>query len=104
MRYICCTKNVTNLLIIALIQVISAVSLGILDYQYKNLEGISAFNPWFVGGIASLAGCLLAGVSLSRMENSRTKSFVSKVRTLRCVFATMFTIALLGSSLLLLMK
>ena len=31
-RYICCTKNVTNLLIIALIQVISAFSLGMLDF------------------------------------------------------------------------
>mmetsp|Transcript_5280 Transcript_5280/g.6450 ORF Transcript_5280/g.6450 Transcript_5280/m.6450 type:complete len:183 (-) Transcript_5280:153-701(-) len=68
------------------------------------MEDVSIFHHWFVGANASLLGCLLAGISLSRMANSRTKSFVSKVRILQCVLATMFTIALLGSALLLLVQ
>ena len=78
---------------------VTSVSVYLLWFEYQYIEG-KLFEHTLFAAMSYLLGCLLGGILLSKMSTSRIKSSKGKVRNLRCVFVTMFSISLLGSLLL----
>lgn len=85
------------------IQFISSVSVYLLWFEYQFIDG-KLFEHTLFASMSFLLGCLLGGILLSKMSASRIKSSKGKVRNLRCVLVSMFTLSLLGSLLLIVVE
>ena len=81
------------------LQVLTSVSVYLLWFEYKFVKG-TIFRRTLFASTSYFVGCLLGGILLSKMSASRIKSSKGKVRNLRCVLISMFSIALFGSLLL----
>ena len=98
-RYMFCTTNISNVLILVLLQLITSVSVYLLYFEFTHINGKIFYHTLFAS-VSYFVGCLLGGILLSRMAASRIKSSKGKVRNLRCVFASMYAVSLTGSLLL----
>lgn len=98
-RYIFCTTNVSNILILALLQLLTSSSVYLLFFEFTHINGKVFYHTLFAA-VSYFVGCLLGGILLSKMAASRIKSSKGKVRNLRCVFASMYSVSLFGSLLL----
>ena len=94
--YICCTPNLSNMLILCVLQLISSCSSYLLWFEYKTYNQ-ALYQRVFIAATSYLLGCLLGGMMLSRMAASTIKSSKGKVRNLKCVFISMYFVSLLGS-------
>ena len=101
MRYALCTANLWNIAILVLMQLIISSSLYLLWFEYQFIEG-RIFEHTLFASSSFFVGCLLGGVFLSKISTNRIRTSKGKIRYLRCVFITMFSIALFGSTLLIL--
>lgn len=81
------------------LQVLSSVSVYLLWFEYQFING-KIFRRTLFASTSYFVGCLLGGILLSKMSASRIKSSKGKVRNLRCVLISMFSISLFGSLLL----
>lgn len=100
-RYALCTASLWNIVILVLMQLIISSSLYLLWFEYQFIEG-KIFQHTLFASSSFFVGCLLGGVFLSKISTNRIKTSKGKIRYLRCVFITMFSIALFGSTLLIL--
>ena len=94
--YIFCTPNLSNMLILCVLQLISSCSSYLLWFEYKTYNQ-ALYQRGFIAATSYLLGCLLGGMMLSRMAASTIKSSKGKVRNLKCVFISMYFVSLLGS-------
>ena len=97
--YICCTPNLSNMLILSVLQLISSCSSYLLWFEYKTYNQ-ALYQRVFIAATSYLIGCLLGGMMLSRMAASTIKSSKGKVRNLKCVFISMYFVSLFASLLL----
>ena len=104
-RYTCCANMPTgaNVLIVIGLQLISSISIYLLWFQYRHLDG-QIFRHTLIASTSFFLGCLMGGILLSKMSTSRIKTSKGKVRNLRCVFISMFSISLIGSLLLIMVQ
>ena len=94
--YICCTPNLSNILNLCVLQLISSCSSYLLWFEYKTYNQ-ALYQRGFIAATSYLLGCLLGGMMLSRMAASTIKSSKGKVRNLKCVFISMYFVSLIGS-------
>lgn len=98
-RYIFCTANASNIIILALLQLLTSSSVYLLFFEFTHITGKVFYHTLFAS-VSYFVGCLLGGILLSRMAASRIKSSKGKVSNLRCVFASMYSVSFIGSLLL----
>ena len=98
-RYSFCSANVSNILILMILQLLTSASVYLLFFEYTHITGKIYYHTLFAS-VSYFVGCLLGGILLTRMAHSRIKSSKGKVSNLRCVFASMYAVSLTGSLLL----
>ncbi len=97
--YFFCTKNFFNIVILMLLQIISSGASYMLYFEFQYIDG-KRFERTLFAASSYFVGCLFGGLLLSKISSTRIKSSKGKLRNLKCVFVTMFTISLAGSLLL----